>query len=193
MPAQIDYNCGACLRAGLLSAWSLVRCPTVHCLRRSPDSWPPGPGTARRGIVHQDKNLCLAWSERRREARDLWCKWTREKPRGWGMWGGGLFCKSCVQCVGDERPHYPRARTAYSYHLGLQETKGPISPTLLFLQGLAVVSEPKHAMVHFVTWQANAGRHLGCQGNVFHSVSWKFLECQQKPVLSANWIYMFPS
>lgn len=150
--------------------------------------WPLGPGTARQGIIHQDKQLCLARSERRREARDLWCKCVREKPRGWGMWSSGLFCESYVQCVRLERPCCLRAKTVYDYHIGLQETKGPISPSLLFLQGLAVVSEPKHAMICFVTWQANVGHHLGCQGNVFRSASWKFLECQQNPMLSAEWI-----
>lgn len=117
---------------------------------------------ARDDIIHQDKQLCLAWSHRRREAKELWYKCARGKSRGWGLWSCGLFCKSCVQYVRLERPCYLRAKVVYCYHDSLWGKKGQISPSLRFLQDLAVVSEPKHVMICFATWQANAGHHLGC-------------------------------
>lgn len=72
----------------------------------------------------------------------------------------------------------------------LQEMKGQISPSLLFLYGLTVVSE--YTVVCFVTWWVNTG-HLQ-QGDVFHSVPWKLgtprVPSKKNPVLSAEWIFV---
>lgn len=74
-------------------------CPCEYPVGRSPDPWPLGVGTAHGGIVRQDKHLCLARAQRGGEVRDLRCKYVREKPRGWGMWRGGLNWESPAQRV----------------------------------------------------------------------------------------------
>lgn len=160
MPAWIDCSQRGCPGAGLLSLW--VSCGSF------PWSMAPRSRYSPWGIVHQDKQLCLARAQRRGEVRDLRCKYVREKPGGWGMWRGGLYWGSFVQRV------TLISLVFWDYHFGLQEIKGPISPSLLFLQGLAVVSEPKDSMICFVTGQANAGHHLGMWWKWFSlSILWE--------------------
>lgn len=69
-------------------------------------------------------------------------------------------------------------RALCDYHIGLQEIKGPDSPPLLFLQGLAVVS--------FITGQCRPS-----PGNVMEMVFTRYrvrklLECQQNPHASCQ-------